>query len=147
MKIAFDMDNTLFDEFGREVRPGIASLLLDLKKDGHELVLWTSSTRARAHQILGWHDFAAYFSAIYCREDYDPDNKGAIKELSRFGIDAIIDDDPKHCAAAQASGHIGVQVVSFRGGTSARAEEMTAVYQKLRRHPNRLWDGLRGLFK
>jgi len=145
MKIAVDMDNTIFDDFGRAIRPGMLTLLGKLKDDGHELVLWTSSSRPRALQILAWHDCARYFSALYCREDYDPENRGAIKDLRRIGADAIIDDDPKHCQAATDCGRIGILVASFRGGEDAWVDDLDAVYQRLCRQRNwfvRLWKRL-----
>jgi FMN phosphatase YigB (HAD superfamily) len=138
VKIAVDMDNTLFDELGKEIRPGILRLLSDLRGDGHELVLWTSSTRARARQILKWHDCERYFSDFYFREDYDPDNAGVVKDVRHIGADAIIDDDPKHCRAAVAAGRIGILVASFRGGNSTKPEEMEAVSRRLRAKEGRL---------
>lgn len=55
VKIVFDMDNTLFDELGRWPRPGIRELLERLRKDGHTLALWTSSTAMRARSLLADH--------------------------------------------------------------------------------------------
>ena len=150
MRIAIDMDNTLFDEFGKEIRPGVVRLLAALKADGHELVLWTSSTRDRARQILRWHDFERHFKAFYFREDYDPNNLGLVKDLRRIDADVLIDDDPKHCRAAEAAGKIGILVTSFRGKDSARAEEMEAVLHTLRSSGGllqRLWGGLMAMGK
>jgi FMN phosphatase YigB (HAD superfamily) len=132
MKIAVDMDNTLFDEWGKDVRPGVRQLLDALRSDGHELVLFTSSTRQRALQILEWHGFTHYFTAKYFREDYDPENRGVIKDLAQIGADILIDDDPKHCAAAKQAGRIGILVKSYRGGASAGADEMDAVMEQVR---------------
>jgi phosphoglycolate phosphatase-like HAD superfamily hydrolase len=115
MKIAVDMDNTLFDDFGQRMRPGIRELLMDLKEDGHELVLWTSSTRERATRILAEHRVVGLFTACLYREDYDPANTGAPKDLRAIGADAIIDDDPKHVDFATSIGKIGVLVTSYRG--------------------------------
>ena len=39
MTIIFDMDNTLVDEFGATVRPGMRALLNRLKKENHVLIL------------------------------------------------------------------------------------------------------------
>jgi phosphoglycolate phosphatase-like HAD superfamily hydrolase len=115
MKIAVDMDNTLFDDFGQTVRPGIRKLLEALKADGHELILWTSSTRERAVQILAEHEVAPLFADFRYREDYDPANTGAFKDLRAIGADAIIDDDPKHVDFATSIGKIGILVASYRG--------------------------------
>src|SRR4051812_40292623 len=115
MKIVVDMDNTLFDDFGQRVRPGILALLSALRKDGHELVLWTSSTRERAVRILAEHRVVPLFAVCLYREDYDPANAGALKDLRAIGADAIIDDDPKHVDFAKAIGKIGILVASYRG--------------------------------
>ena len=115
MKIAVDMDNTLFDDFGQRMRPGIRELLMDLREDGHELILWTSSTRERATRILAEHRVVGLFTACLYREDYDPANTGALKDLRAIGADAIIDDDPKHVDFANSIGKIGILVASFRG--------------------------------
>lgn len=116
MKIVVDMDNTLFDDFGQRVRPGILTLLADLLKDGHELVLWTSSTRERAVRLLAEHRVVPLFTAFRYREDYDPGNTGALKDLRAIGADAIIDDDPKQVDFAKSIGKIGILVTSYRGG-------------------------------
>jgi hydroxymethylpyrimidine pyrophosphatase-like HAD family hydrolase len=116
MKIAVDMDNTLFDDFGQRMRPGVLTLLKALREDGHELVLWTSSTRERAVRILAEHKVVPLFSTFRYREDYDPGNTGALKDLRAIGADAIIDDDPKHVDFAKAIGKIGILVTSYRGG-------------------------------
>ncbi len=116
MKIAVDMDNTLFDDFGRRVRPGILELLRELRQQGHELVLWTSSTRERAARILHEHKVEPLFDGFRFREDYDPQGIGTFKDLRTIAADAIIDDDPKHIDFAKATGKIGILVSSYRGG-------------------------------
>ena len=80
MVIVFDMDDTLADEFGSALRPGIRELLERLRGDGHTLVLWTNSRRTRARDILRLHDLNRYFSSFVFREDYDPLEKGFRKD-------------------------------------------------------------------
>lgn len=128
MKIAVDMDNTLFDDFGQRVRPGILALLAELKADGHELVLWTSSTRERAVRILAEHKVVPLFASLRYREDYDPGNTGAVKDLRTIGADAIIDDDPKHVDFARSIGKLGILVTSFRGAP-LKADDLAHVRQ------------------
>jgi hydroxymethylpyrimidine pyrophosphatase-like HAD family hydrolase len=130
MKIAVDMDNTLFDDFGQRMRPGIRELLLDLKEDGHELVLWTSSTRERATRILAEHRVVGLFAACLYREDYDPDNRGVVKDLRAIDADAIIDDDPKHVDFAASIGRIGILVASYRG-RALQADDLARVRARL----------------
>src|SRR4051812_35644971 len=131
MRIAVDMDNTLFDDFGQRVRPGILALLGGLRQDGHELVLWTSSTRERAVKILAEHKVEALFSAFRFREDYDPKNTGAVKDLRAIDADAIIDDDPKHIEFAKTIGKIGILVASYRGAV-LRSDDLAHVLPALR---------------
>lgn len=142
MRIAVDMDNTLFDEFGQQIRPGIPALLRQLRTDGHELVLWTSSTSGRALTLLADHGLDVFFSDYRCREDYDPLNKGAIKDLRLIGADAIIDDDPKHVEYAKSVGKIGILVASYRGGP-CRPDDLAHVLPAVTsmRARLRLWFG------
>ncbi len=130
MKIAVDMDNTLFDDFGQKVRPGVLALLRELRQGGHELVLWTSSTRERAVKILAEHKVEPLFAGFRFREDYDPKNTGAVKDLRQIGADAIIDDDPKHVEFAKSIGKIGILVTSYRGGP-ARPDDLAHVLPAL----------------
>jgi FMN phosphatase YigB (HAD superfamily) len=72
MTIVFDMDNTLTDDTGATVRPGMVGLLENLIAKGHKLALFTNSTKQRALLILRENGLRKYFSSITCREDYDP---------------------------------------------------------------------------
>ncbi|HEX3047420.1 MAG TPA: NIF family HAD-type phosphatase, partial [Bacillota bacterium] len=94
MNIVMDMDNTLTDEFGSSVRPGIINFLETLKRDGHVLILWTNSTKERAVTILKDHRLHFYFSRFIFREDYDPQNIGLPKDIRKVEGDLLIDDDP-----------------------------------------------------
>jgi hypothetical protein len=93
--IVFDMDNTLADELGQSVRPGIRGLLAELNGSGHQLTVWTSSTGDRAGEILGRLGLARYSSRVIPREEYDPANSGALKDVRSIGADWFIDDDPR----------------------------------------------------
>ena len=84
-KIVFDMDNTLIDEFGSTLRPGITAFLEQLKSMNCELYLWTNSSRDRAKEILIHHKLDHYFSKFIYREDYDPENKGVRKDIRKIG--------------------------------------------------------------
>ena len=128
LKIVFDMDNTLADEFGKEARPGMRDLLGRLADDGHALALWTSSTRARALRILADHRFADFFAERVFREDYDRENKGAPKDIRRIGGDVLVDDDPKQIAFVKSVGLRGVLVKSYRGGNES--PEVVKVLEK-----------------
>ena len=53
--IVFDMDNTLVDEVGSTLRPGIIDFLVNLKNMDLNLILWTNSSKERAKTILYNH--------------------------------------------------------------------------------------------
>ena len=112
--VVFDMDNTLVDEFGSTLRPGITGLLKELKGRGCELYLWTSSTRGRAKEILSLHGLDRYFSKCVFREDYDPENKGIRKDIGKIGGQMLIDDDPAEIEHAKRMGLKGYLIKPYR---------------------------------
>ena len=141
LRIILDLDNTIADEFGRRVRPGMVEFLEQLSADGHELVLWTSSTRDRAELILAEHDLERHFVRTICREDYD--NSGP-KEIRKIGGQAIIDDDPAQVDAAEASGGLGLLITPYRGGPDPNPGELDEFLQAIRRLTRRgFWGWLR----
>jgi TFIIF-interacting CTD phosphatase-like protein len=60
MKIVLDMDNTIIDELGSTLRPGIKKFLKKISAK-HELILWTNSKKPRAMEILEYFDIRKYF--------------------------------------------------------------------------------------
>ena len=93
--IVFDMDNTLVDEVGSTLRPGIIDFLVNLKKMDLNLILWTNSSKERAKTILYNHKLNSYFSKFIFREDYDINNEGKCKDIRKVKGDLLIDDDQK----------------------------------------------------
>ena len=142
MKIVFDMDNTLVDELGQKLRPGIKTLLQSLCDDGHELALWTSSSRTRAELILQDHALTEYFSDYIFREDYDPDNDGKLKDVRTINGDVLIDDDPKQIDSTNEIGKLGILIHCYRGRSLIPLGEL----DKIRRQINRR-SGLFRIFK
>ena len=131
MNIVFDMDNTLADEFGKEVRPGILDLLQGLRDQGHVLVLWTSSTRQRARIILREHDLDRFFARFVYREDYDPQNEGLVKDIRQVDGDVLVDDDPKQVNFANSIGKRGVLITAYRGGEEPDPDGLKNVRKKI----------------
>jgi hydroxymethylpyrimidine pyrophosphatase-like HAD family hydrolase len=129
MVIVFDMDNTLTDEFGTGVRPGITSLLSQLKKEGHALVLWTNSKKERAKTILYEHSLHRYFSHFIYWENYDPHNKGLHKDIRKVKGDILIDDDPSEIKFIKGIKKRGYCISPFRKGKKVREDEITEVYR------------------
>ncbi|MBF0093009.1 MAG: DUF705 domain-containing protein [Alphaproteobacteria bacterium] len=132
MIVVFDMDNTLVDELGKTVRPGMPDLLKRLRRDGVTLILWTSSTRQRARIILSEHDLAGYFARFVFREDYDKDNRGAVKDIRTVGGDILVDDDPKHVHFVRSVGCEAFLIGTYRGGPSLDDGELELLYRRIK---------------
>ncbi len=128
MIIVFDLDNTLVDEFGSTVRPGIKSMLERLKRDGHRLVLWTNSKTERAKEILFRHDLKNYFSTFIFRENYDPKEKGMPKDIRKIKGDILIDDDPAEISFVKSIHKKGFKISSYRKGTKPDPKELSELY-------------------
>ena len=109
------MDNTLTDDFGGQVRPGMVDLLIRLQKQGHILKLWTNSRRFRAQDILASHQLKEYFIECLYREDYDPDNKGIPKDIRLVNGDFLVDDSKTLVAHVLSIGKDGFAIPPFRG--------------------------------
>jgi hydroxymethylpyrimidine pyrophosphatase-like HAD family hydrolase len=124
MKIVFDMDNTLTDDFGKEVRPGIVKLLSRLKKEGFSMVLWTSSTKGRAREILSNHKLSQYFSEFIFREDYDPKRENLPKDIRTIKGDFLVDDDPRQIKFLNSFNIACFQITPFRAGRSTDQTEL-----------------------
>lgn len=133
MKIVFDLDNTLVDEFGSRARPGIVALLGRLRDEGHELALWTHSERPRAMRILKEHRLREFFAEIVCREDYDPAGEGLRKKVESIGGQFLIDDDPEEVAAARKRGVAAFRIASYRKGTVVGAAELDRLHRQIGR--------------
>jgi phosphoglycolate phosphatase-like HAD superfamily hydrolase len=130
MKIAIDMDNTLVDELGSKLRPGIISFLEELSK-GNELVLWTNSGKTRAYDILTHHKIRKYFTVLICREDYDPENRGSRKDLRKINADILIDDDPEEVAFNKRNKKKAFLVKSFRSKTVVDKNELESLIMRI----------------
>ena len=131
MKIVFDMDNTLTDEFGSSARPGIERLLERLKKDGHTLILWTNSKRDRAKTILLEHNLRKFFEAFIYREDYDPEEKGLKKDIRKRDGDFLIDDDPSEIDYIKTIGKRGYRISPYRKGSNPSRDELDILYKEI----------------
>jgi len=113
MKIAIDMDNTIIDELGSTLRPGIIDFLEEVTAR-HELILWTNSRRIRAIEILDHFDLRKYFIKIISRENYDPDEKGFNKDIETYNYDILIDDDIEEIKNTENRGITGILVETYR---------------------------------
>ena len=129
--IVFDMDNTLVDEFGATVRPGIVQVLTQLKQEKKILHLWTSSTKDRARQILKDHKLDSFFVSGLYREDYDRDNKGNRKDIRRVNADSIVDDDPAEITFAESIGKKGFLISPYRRNSKEDKEEIARLLKFL----------------
>jgi predicted HAD superfamily phosphohydrolase YqeG len=129
MKIVLDMDNTIIDELGSTLRPGIINFLEKISVK-HELILWTNSKRIRAMEILEHFNLRKYFVKIISRENYDPEEKGLRKDIKKYGYDIIIDDDIEEVEFNKKKGKIGILVESFRKNSKINDNEMEEIIIK-----------------
>ncbi len=133
MKIVFDLDNTLVDELGATVRPGIAALLSELRAAGHALALWTHSERGRAIRILRDHGLRVHFAEVVCREDYDPEDRGVRKDLRHVGGAFLVDDSPEEIEHVRGLGLRGFRISSYRRGSPPDLREIEELRRAIRR--------------
>ena len=129
MKIAIDMDNTIIDELGSTLRPGIINFLERISEN-NELILWTNSRRIRTIEILNHFDIRKYFVKIISRENYDPDEKGLRKDIGQYDCDIIIDDDKEETEYNKGKGKTGILVTTYRKNGSINEKELEEIQAK-----------------
>ena len=129
MKIAIDMDNTIIDEFGSTLRPGILDFLEEISSR-HELILWTNSKRIRAIEIIDHFDIRKYFAKIISRENYDPREIGLRKDISQYDYDILIDDDPEEIKYCENRGKTGILVEAYRKDKKVNENEFEEIKKK-----------------
>ncbi len=111
--VCFDLDNTLVDDSGNFMRPGMRGLLDSLRAHGITLSLWTASTRERGVEVLQWHELESHFSHFVFREDYDPDGDGFPKDITYLNADLLVDDREVNIAFVRQKGRLGFLVTPF----------------------------------
>jgi len=131
MKIVFDLDNTLTDDCGRLIRPGIKDLLDRLIDDGHELILWSNSSGNRGWQIIHDHKLSSYFKRKIFREDYDPDSQDLRKDLRFAQADFLVDDSPEEIAFAKSIKKGYFQISPFHRGRWPAVKELNKLYKAI----------------
>ena len=129
MKIAIDMDNTIIDELGSTLRPGIIDFLEELSSR-HELILWTNSKRIRTMEIIDHFALRKYFSKIITRENYDPQEKNLLKDLSEYDLDILIDDDIKEINFNINKGKKAILISSYRKNKKVNENELKEILFK-----------------
>jgi len=130
MKIAIDMDNTIIDEFGSTLRPGIIEILKELSSK-HDLILWTNSKRTRTIEILDHFELRKYFSKIITRENYDPDEIGLRKDILKYGFDVLIDDDPEEIKFNENKGKAAFLIPPYRKNEKVNFSELIWVLAQI----------------
>ncbi|MDX1960177.1 MAG: NIF family HAD-type phosphatase [Leptospiraceae bacterium] len=129
--IIFDMDNTLSDEFGSSLRPGILELLTELESKNHVLKIWTSSTKIRALDILKSNKIYDFFEEFRFREDYDPKNLGLRKDIRKISGDALIDDDPEEIKFTNSIGLKGILVSPYRKNIPSKESDLIKIRNEI----------------
>ena len=141
MKIAIDMDNTIIDELGSTLRPGIINFLEKLSKN-NELILWTNSRRIRTMEILEHFNLRNYFVKLITRENYDPEEKGLRKNIEEYNFDIIIDDDIEEIKYNENKGKIGILVNAYRKNKKIEEDELNKIIIRI----NKINNGVRSSY-
>ena len=131
MHIVFDLDNTLTDDQGATLRPGMRDLLRRLRQDGHALSLWTHSTGNRARAILDDLDIGGFFSRVIAREDCEKDGFIAGKDIRTIQGDYLIDDDPAEIAFVRSLGKRGFLIEPYRRPGEGDPLLIQEIYQNI----------------
>lgn len=131
MIIVFDLDNTIVDEYGQQLRPGIINLLQRLINDNHQLFLWTNSTSQRAEMISNEFGLKRYFKKWICREDYDKENKDGLKDIRKVKGKILIDDNPIQKKEAEGLGYHVIIVKPFTSTRKVDEKEMDQVLSEI----------------
>lgn len=131
MKIAIDMDNTIIDELGSTLRPGIICFLEELSSR-HELILWTNSRRIRAMEILDHFDLRKYFVKLISRENYDTEEKGLQKNIREYDYDILIDDDFEEIEYTNKVGKTGILIEAYRKNKTINEHELKEIIREYR---------------
>jgi len=111
--VCFDLDNTLVDDSGFHLRPGMRELLASLARQGVRLSLWTASTEYRAVELLRWHRLANCFGRCIFRDDYDPEGAGLPKDIRFLHADMLVDDRWEHIEFVRQTGKMGFHISPF----------------------------------
>lgn len=129
--IVFDMDNTLVDEFGSTIRPGIIEFLSSLENKNLHMYLWTNSTKMRAKEILLHHKLYHYFEKFIYREDYDPLNKGIHKDIRKIRGELLIDDDPAEIEFVKKIGCKAYLIKPYRKNSNIKLSDCNKEYDEI----------------
>lgn len=132
MVIVFDLDNTIIDEYGQKLRPGILELIKKLKHHHDILILWTNSKKERAEMILEELEIKMYFNKFIYREEYDPNELDGLKDIRKVQGDILIDDNPKQKLEAANLGFHVILVKPFTSTRNVQVDEMEQVYQEIK---------------
>lgn len=127
MRIAIDLDNTIVDELGSTLRPGIIDFLEKISVN-NDLVIWTNSRKGRALEIINYHKLRKYFSKIIAREDYDPLDTGVLKNTKIMKVDLLIDDSPEEINFNKDR---GLLISSYRKNKPVPSSELDAIYKEI----------------
>lgn len=133
MRIAIDLDNTLVDELGSTLRPGIIDFLEKISVN-NDLVLWTNSRKSRALEIINHHKIRKYFSRIIAREDYDPEDTCILKDTKKMKVDLLIDDSPEEINFNKDR---GLLISSYRKNKPVPSNELEAIYKEIMKRMKR----------
>ncbi len=120
MKLFFDVDYTILGVDG-SLRPGTHETFLKLKKDGHQIYIW-SGIGVRTREVQK-HSLDKYVSGVFRKplEDFE-------KGMEEIGIplwpDLVVDDYPEIVSTLG-----GIKVKPYYFARNADKEEMERIYR------------------
>lgn len=133
-KIAIDLDNTIVNTSGSEIRDGMKEILKSLSAE-HEVILWTNAPKSRVYQVVfeNFREIRPFFSRIICRETYDPEGLNLPKDLRLYGLDLLIDDDPDEISFNLKNGKAAFLVRPFHRNSRKDRMNVTSLREFLTR--------------
>jgi len=78
-------------------------------------------------EILDHFDLRKYFVKIVSRENYDPEEKGLMKDIGMFNCDILIDDDAEEIKYTENLGKTGILIEPYRKNKKLDEKELEEI--------------------
>ena len=127
--VYFDLDDTIVDDSGELLRPGIMELFNKLVAHNVMISLWTASEEERAMEMVRKFGLEKYFTHYVFREDYDPFAENLPKDIRYNNGDILIDDNPDYIKYVKSIGLKGILISPC--SRNSTKEELSGVFEKI----------------
>ena len=81
-------------------------------------------------EILDHFGIRKYFMKIISRENYDPQEKGIMKNIGEYDVDILIDDDIEEIKYNERNGRTGILVSAYRKNKKINENELHEIMIK-----------------